>query len=79
MLTDADVRELARVRFKKYAVTRRGIPRKGSSGMTNFCNKHDLNKSHVSLFMKGAKEAPPADLVEALGLFRINAYFSKES
>jgi len=73
MLTEDDVRELARLRMKQYAVTRKGKPRKGSSGFTNFCRKFNVQKSHASQFMNG-RARPNTDLLEALGLYRCYAH-----
>jgi hypothetical protein len=69
MLSENDIRELVRLRAKQYAVTKKGAPRKGSTGITNWCRVHSVSKSHASLFMRG-KSGPCQDLLDAIGVVK---------
>jgi hypothetical protein len=60
-MTEQQVRELVRQRAARFAINR------GSTGLTEWCRRKGIAKSHASEFMRGLR-APTNDLLSALGL-----------
>lgn len=60
-MTENQVKELLLKRAKKFAINA------GASGINNWCAAHNVQKSHVSEWMRG-KRAPPPQMISALGL-----------
>lgn len=64
MMSDDDVRELLRTRAQPFAL------RKNSTGFTEWCRCYGIHKAHASDFMQGRRKHPPADVLNALHLYR---------
>jgi hypothetical protein len=74
-MNDEDVRDLLRLKMSGASLTSKRCIRKGTSGLSAWCNAHGVTKSHASEFLN-RKRGPGLDLLNALGLVKGYGYKS---